>query len=208
MSPDPFKTPQTFKKLLLLLSYLSLNFIGYFLIQTLNPHGTQLSTSLDSKIPLIPIFVIPYMLFIFYPIFSLSLFWNNYKNYLSLSLSLIIITSISLLIYYMFQTEVTHPTILPTTNLTYLISLIYYYDAPVNTFPSLHVAIPTLCTLFIHEKNKSLFPYILPITIFIILSTLFIKQHVILDVITSILIALIIFKYRTSFVSQTNNFIH
>ena len=65
----------------------------------------------------------------------------------------------------------------------------YASDKPLNAFPSLHVGMSTLATLFVYRKRKKLGLAVLPVTVLIILSTVFIKQHVLLDVAGGLVLA-------------------
>ena len=190
---------ETANKIFLLLLVLFLNIVVYKLVQILVPSGISLSTQIDSAIPFVQYFVVPYYL---YPVFLLLpfvLFWKDYRSYRTMALSLITVLIISNAIYFAFQTEVSRPDIQTTDVFSKAVLAIYSADNPVNAFPSLHVAVPTIFTFFIFARSRKLGLCLLPITILIILSTLFIKQHVIADVVGGLLLAFVVFRYRKIF---------
>ena len=79
------------------------------------------------------------------------------------------------------------------------VSLVYSLDQPLNAFPSLHVAIPVIATLFIYLRNRKLGIYLLPVTMLVILSTVFIKQHAVFDVVGGLILAFGVFRFRHIF---------
>jgi membrane-associated phospholipid phosphatase len=187
------------KKIILLLTIIALYLGIYRLVQTMNPVGFNLEIGLDKHIPLIPEFAVIYLLYIPMIIFVLAFYWNDYKTYRSMSLMLIAVISIAIMIYSAFQTEVLRPIIASTDFFTRLTNTIYKYDMPNNTFPSLHVALTSTISAFVYEKNTRVGMFLIPLTFLIILSTMFIKQHVFLDIIGGLMLAFIIFKNKKVF---------
>jgi membrane-associated phospholipid phosphatase len=70
---------------------------------------------------------------------------------------------------------------------------------PTNAFPSLHVSLTLTISMFVYGKNRKVGIVLLIITFFIILSTMFVKQHVFLDVIGGLMLAFVIFKNKKVF---------
>jgi membrane-associated phospholipid phosphatase len=70
---------------------------------------------------------------------------------------------------------------------------------PTNAFPSLHVSLTSTISMFVYGKNRKVGIVLLIITFFIILSTMFVKQHVFLDVIGGLMLAFVIFKNKKVF---------
>jgi membrane-associated phospholipid phosphatase len=190
---------ERFKKIILLLTIIALYLGVYRLVQTINPVGSNLAIGLDKYIPLIPEFVVIYLLYIPMIIFVFAFYWNDYKTYRSMSLMLIAVISIAIMIYSVFQTEVLRPIISSTDFFTRLTNTIYKYDMPNNTFPSLHVALTSTISAFVYEKNTKVGLVLLPLAFLIILSTMFIKQHVVLDIIGGLILAFFIFKIKNVF---------
>jgi len=184
------------KKTILLLTIIALYLGIYRLVQIMNPVGINLEIRLDTYIPLIPEFAVIYLLHIPMIIFVFVFYWNDYKTYRSMSLMLIAVISIALMIYSAFQTEVFRPIIASTDFFTRLTNTIYEYDLPNNTFPSLHVALTSTISAFVYEKDTKVGMVLIPITFLIILSTMFIKQHVFLDIIGGLMLTFVIFKIK------------
>ncbi|MCE8424026.1 MAG: phosphatase PAP2 family protein [Candidatus Methanoperedens sp.] len=190
---------ERFKKIILLVTIIALYLGGYRLVQTMNPVGINLEIGLDTYIPLIPEFSVIYLLHIPMIIFAFAFYWNDYKTYRSMSFMLMAVILIALMIYYEFQTEVLRPIIASTDFFSRLTNTIYKYDMPNNAFPSLHVALTTTVSVFVYEKNIKVGMILLPLTFLIILSTMFIKQHVFLDIIGGLMLAFVIFKNKKVF---------
>jgi len=193
------KMQERFKKIILLLIIIALYLGIYRLVQIMNPIGINLEIGLDKHIPFIPEFAVIYLLYIPMIIFVFAFYWNDYKTYRSISLMLIAIISIAIMIYSAFQTEVFRPIIASTDFFTQLTNTIYEYDMPNNTFPSLHVALTSIISAFVYEKDTKVGMFLIPLTFLIILSTMFIKQHVFLDIIGGLMLAFIIFKNKKLF---------
>jgi membrane-associated phospholipid phosphatase len=105
---------------------------------------------------------------------------------------------ISFIIYYFFQTEgPSRPVILGNDILSRMLQYIYAIDHPYNSFPSIHVMSSYLLIRAIRNnswKTKWHQWLIGCSSASIILATMFIKQHVIMDVAAAILLVEILFK--------------
>lgn len=185
------------RPLSLLLTIPCLNLI-YFLLNNSDRGAYSLVTDLDNFIPLLKIFVIPYLGWYLYVLVILIFLCVKdrrvyYNTIITINASLLIAS----LIYYSFQTTVPRPTLEDQDLLTQLVLWVYGHDQPYNCFPSTHV-ITTYIMMngLAHSSAKTIFNQIIVYNfgILIILSTLFMKQHVILDVIGSILLVNIVFS--------------
>ena len=189
------------RKLGLFLLVVLLNSVGYKLAQFLRPEGVLVTTWLDSFIPFIPAFVVPYALYPIIGILPFVVFWKSYRKYKTVALSMVAVLAISIAVFLAFQTSITRVDFVVDDLFTWGVSVVYSLDEPLNALPSLHVAIPVIATLFIYAENKRLGLCILPMTVLVALSTVFIKQHAILDVIAGMALALAVFKCRKFFSS-------
>lgn len=158
----------------------------------------QLITTIDTNIPFIKEFIIPYILW--YPFMFLTLLFLclkdlkvYYRTLITLNLSLLS----CYLIYYFFQTTVPRPVVYGNDIFSYLTLLIYKFDKPFNCFPSIHVVTSYLMIKGINsvDCSKKIKHLVAFVSISIIVSTLFVKQHVILDVLSAILLGDIIFDF-------------
>lgn len=168
--------------------------VVYIIANNMYKQGHNLTIALDRQIPLIPIFIIPYVYWYLYMIIGYAVISvRNRQWYMKGLIGLFIGMWISYLIYFIFPTEIVRPVISEGGILNNLINIIYNSDRPFNCFPSLHV----LGTYFVmkmtkKENNKGLFIYTQIVGVLIILSTLFIKQHYVLDVVVSIILVEVI----------------
>ncbi|MBI4162275.1 MAG: phosphatase PAP2 family protein [Candidatus Aenigmarchaeota archaeon] len=187
------------KKIRLILLVVLLNSVGYKAAQFFRPEGFIIMTRLDSFVPFISYFVIPYALYPLVVSLPFYLYWKDYKKYKTMALSVAAVLLISVMIYFASQTQVTRAEVQPQNVFDDLVLFVYSLDNPVNALPSLHVSLPTLATLFIFLRNRKLGFYITPVTILIILSTIFIKQHAVLDVFAGLFLAFAVFRIRHVF---------
>lgn len=173
--------------------------ISYTLLNNSNRRIYSLITKMDMNIPFVKLFIIPYI--IWYPFLFLGLCYlcqkdrdMYYKTVISFDMGLVV----CYVFYYFFQTTVPRPVIHGHDFFSILIGLIYLADKPYNCFPSIHVLTSYLLMKSIRwskVKNKSVCYLINICGALIIISTVFIKQHVILDVASGILFGDLVFSF-------------
>lgn len=173
----------------------------YQILNERSHKAVDLTTPIDQAIPFLPVFIIPYILWYAYLSYYLVYFcFKDTKVYLK-TLSLMVIGEcVCFVIYFFFQTTVPRPDIVADDFLTMLVQWMYTIDQPYNCFPSLHV-LTTFAIMLpaLHIKNKHVINNLL-IHVggsLIIVSTLFVKQHVIFDVIGSMFV--VAFLYGLTF---------
>jgi len=161
------------------------------------PRYTRLdaSTSMDAATPLIPIFVIFYLLSYIFPL-AAFLAANNIKQ-LKTIFKIFILQLLTFSIFFtLIPVAIQHQPILTNDIFSRILILIRtIIDNEWNAFPSHHVASAFLTFLIVKEEKKQ---FIIPVFIaafLIIISTLFTKQHVILDVIAGLLLSSIFYLY-------------
>ena len=155
--------------------------------------SVQVNTSLDDLIPYLSWFVIfyvawmplLYIAFIYLGITNRSLYWRTIIAYNAA-------VTVSNLIFILFPTSMPRPEISGNDIFNMLVLFIYNHDQPVNCFPSIHCL--TTYLLFISMIRHQLFSVGMRVlfSVFfwsIIASTVFIKQHALVDVIGGILLA-------------------
>jgi membrane-associated phospholipid phosphatase len=191
------------KKLPYLLLLLVFPLLGA-VYQMLNNRPNQavvLSTTLDQGIPFLPVFIIPYILWYGYIFCYLIYFWFKDSKVYVKTISLIVTGElICFLIYYFFQTHVPRPALEGDGFITMMVQWIYNKDQPYNCFPSIHVLttfVVMLASLHINNKHILNTVCIHIVGSLIIISTLFVKQHVIFDMMASMF--LVTFLYGLSF---------
>jgi len=162
-------------------------FVFTSLIQHFRSHGFSTAIGLDGLIPFVPVFIIPYLFHFPFIILSIYMLRNAPEERKGLLTSLFLATLISQIIYIIWQTEMVRPDIIVTDIFTLLTSFVYSFDSMVNLLPSLHVVHIACCLFFI--RNKGYWWRI--VGFLIIISTVFVKQHYILDIFTGIALAII-----------------
>ncbi|MDD2504650.1 MAG: phosphatase PAP2 family protein [Bacilli bacterium] len=143
---------------------------------------------------------------IWYPFELTSLFYlykKDFNTYFKSISALIISLVIMHLIFIIYPTMVDRPVVDSFNSLTSLIVYITFKsDTPVNCFPSGHCIICFIMIFsFLKTKNmkletKSIF---IGINILIVLSTLFVKQHVLYDVFGALVLSFISFYFFSKF---------
>ena len=156
-----------------------------------------LSTDVDSMIPFLPVFILPYIIWYAFIFGYLVYFWYKDIRVYMKTLTLIVVGElICFLIYFFFQTTVPRPKLVGDGILIDLVGMIYSHDQPYNAFPSIHV-LTTFAIILgsISIRNKHIIHSIfIPVMgSLIILSTLFVKQHYILDMFASMFLTSFIY---------------
>ena len=172
---------------------------GYRLTQILKPEGVVVSTALDSFIPFVDFFVVFYIAYYLFLLIPVIVYWKGYRDYWKMMLSFLAAILISLAVYAGFQTEVVRPGVEGTGLFSQLVLGVYQADRPVNALPSLHVSLTLLAVLFVFGRSRRLGLAILPLATLNVLSTLFIKQHAVLDVLAGAGLGAVVFRYRDAF---------
>lgn len=176
--------------------YLPLN------IERANLHSFK--TPIDDFIPLLTFFVTFYVSYGIFLIFTFAYFISKSKPH---ELNVILLSTIisclfSYFIYVLFQNYVLRPNI----DIKNVFDAIYVWGnswlAPYNAFPSLHVAITTICTISFWRLKSKVFKLILVWAILIIASTVLTKQHYFLDVLSGLILGILSFKIANAFLKQ------
>lgn len=196
---DKFKALSK-ENLLLLLFSAPFNFAIYYLARYLAKarYHYCLLTPIDEMIPLIP--------------WTIIFYWGCYVVWV-INYCLCVICdenqsgefikthyigeTICFIIMIIFPTIMPRPEILGTDFFSRMVNVQYTIDAADNLFPSIHCFVSYLC--WIGVRNNPNIPkwyqntsFVLAILVFI--STLTVKQHVILDVFASVIVAQIAYK--------------
>jgi membrane-associated phospholipid phosphatase len=156
-----------------------------------------LQTSFDRLVPFIPQFIVIYNTL--EPVLYASLlffFIFHPKIFTAFASAMIALFLVSNAVYVLFQTKVPRPVLSQDTN-WYVNKVIELYksDNPYNCFPSLHCGTSTLAASFWFVKKRyRIIAFLMAIwAVLIILSTQFLKQHVVVDITGSIIALLLYF---------------
>lgn len=200
--------------LMILLFYILLNTILYNWTGSIYPQGSgfRLDFLGDNLIPFVPEMAIFYV-YLFYSMVIISMVYfgiiDSEKGY-ALGWSLVLINLIAIIIYivfpvstYWWRLELWFKQYLYQGYWAQIVFGIYGTDTSFNCLPSLHAAVSTIIfyswfryyKLKPNLKKKTVAIITLIIASGVILSTMFIKQHYILDEITGVLLAWLVGKY-------------
>lgn len=184
-----------YKIIVMIIALIIFQVFSYY-VAKLTPFDAHILTSnIDLKIPFLSGFIYFYIMW-YILLFTLPLFMyiKDEEGLCKYFVSSFICLIISTLIFIFYPTIVIRPEIITNNFTNNIVSLIYLIDNPaMNCLPSGHCII---CFLYIFTffKNKniniSIRISVEIISILIILSTLFTKQHVIIDVLTALVISL------------------
>jgi membrane-associated phospholipid phosphatase len=165
----------------------------YFPINRAVQGGVILATPLDALIPLWPIWAIPYLLSLGW--WMGCFIWATWKMDLTLYQAFIVcmiaIMLVSYAVYLLYPTYVARPLLEGNDWQMKLMYLIYSNDRSYNAFPSGHTYTTVLIGLFWwrwYPRQRWLW---VGITVIILLSTLFTRQHNLPDLAGGILLALL-----------------
>lgn len=160
-------------------------------------------SSLDYSIPFCEYFIIPYVLWFFFIAFTVYWFMfknKNEKEYLQLILNLGIGMTIFLFISWLYPNgHFLRPDVFPRDNIfTDMVRILYQADTSTNIIPSIHVynsvaaciAVMRCQTLRDHRIVRT---GTCLLTGLIILATVFLKQHTIIDVVMAFALNFIVY---------------
>ncbi len=163
-------------------------------------HYAIIHTAIDDYIPFIEVFIIPYYMWFLYVSLTLLFFMvsfdasDYYKNFFFLATGMTVFLVISTLFPNMHHLR---PAVMPRDNIfTDLVKVIYNSDTPTNLWPSIHVynSIGTMIAVHHSKRFNKLGTIIMDIIGFlIIISTVFVKQHSVYDVITACIMAIVFY---------------
>lgn len=170
---------------------------------------TIIKTQWDDWIPFIPEFIYPY--YIYFPFMLLVVPISKTRlQFYHVVTAFAILESTAIATFILFPTKMIRPFVEPI-NFTYqLLDSMYSVDPGYNLLPSLHVGHSVLVSVFFFVYERKYFLPVFLIAITICLSTVFIKQHYVIDIPFGILYSLtaynlakyIIYKNRNKWVME------
>lgn len=173
-------------------------FLLYIPLNHDNGNVHNLVTALDRSIPFSQFFVVPYLAW--YALIFVFLFWFMLEDngiYLSALFSILAGLLASFLIFRFFQTFVPRPVVPEQGIFMQLTRMVYNLDNPYNAFPSIHVMTSSIIFLggkHAKEYSKSISWLAQGTAVLIVLSTLFLKQHTLLDAAGGIILGVTLYK--------------
>ena len=179
----------------LILLYLLIYFPWFsWLEKHVTKHFHIIHMSVDDRIPFVEFFIVPYLLwFAYVAIAVMYFFFQNKSEYYRLCAFLFIGMTVFLIVSTVYPNgHYLRPVYFERNNIfTELVRGLYRTDTPTNLFPSIHVynSIGVNIAIWHSEnfkKNKRIRYGSAVLMVSIILSTMFLKQHSVFDVITGI----------------------
>ena len=170
---------------------------------TENSNYHVIHSALDDKIPFIEYFIVPYLLwFLFIAVVFLYFFFTDVEGFYKLAK----ISFIGMTIFLVISTLIPNglelrPVVFPRDNVfTDMVKMLYKTDTPTNVFPSLHVFNSLAACVAIADSKKlqqhkavSTAAYIL--AGMIVLATMFLKQHSVIDVMGAVLMVYTLYQF-------------
>ncbi len=175
----------------------------FWLEQTVTDEFHLIHTTLDEKIPFIEHFIIPYLLwFAFIAVFVVYFFFKDKKEFYQLAAFLISGMTLFLIISTVFPNGLMlRPTSFARDNIFVdLCKGLWKADTATNVFPSIHVYNSiVVATAVVKSKHLKKYRWVqissVILATLIVLSTMFLKQHSVIDVIGGIVLAAIIYPF-------------
>lgn len=193
--------------LLLLYFMIYLPWFGH-LEKTVTTHFHVIHVALDDYIPFCEYFIIPYFLWFGYVAWGIGYFYfKNKDEYFRLCTMLFTGMTIFLVISTIYPNgHYLRPTAFARDNVfVHMVKCLYAADTATNLFPSIHVYNSIAVNLAVwHSENfrdkKVIRTGSAVLMVSIILSTMFLKQHSVFDVVTGIIMA--VFMYMLVYVQN------
>ena len=159
----------------------------------------------DDKIPFCPYFIIPYVLWYFFLIGTVIYFavsCPSKKEYYQYLGTLGVGMTLFLLISYVYPNgQQLRPDLSNAGNGVFIsvVRFLYKIDTPTNIFPSMHVFNATASCIALYQnercrKNKIFTVSQIILGVSIVLSTMFLKQHSVADVMTALILNILCYQ--------------
>ena len=187
----------------LLLLYFFLYFPWFdYLEKTVTTHFHVIHVTLDDYIPFCEYFIIPYLAWFGYVAFGVCyFFFKNKEEYYRLCTTLFTGMTIFLIVSTLYPNgHYLRPAYFDHNNICIqLVKWLYSTDTPTNLFPSIHVynSICVNAAIWHSEdfkKHKAVRYGSAVLMVLIILSTMFLKQHSVFDVVTGTVLAVSLYS--------------
>lgn len=174
----------------------ALNGISYYFTKLItgSGHHFDFTTAVDQMIPFVPVWILAYI-FIAYFQWGVGYYLiacQDKKTMIFIVGAEIMAKIPSLIIFLLIPTTMARPDVTGTDVFSFLVRFIYLSDTPDNLFPSYHVleSYMLLRILPMMKNAPEWYKKMTPAaTLLVILSTVFVKQHVIVDILGGIAVS-------------------
>lgn len=173
----------------------TLYLLAFFLLENRLSAIHIIHCAVDNFIPFCEYFIVPYLMWFFYVFFTVAYFAfvnKNNEEYKPLIWTLLAGMVVFLIISYVYPNgQLLRPELTGDTIFKRLVLNLYATDTSTNILPSLHVFHSVACMIAIEKHDKVhkhpiVLNFIRILTVSIILSTMFLKQHSFIDVVTAL----------------------
>ena len=179
--------------LLIVLLFNIFVFYGIALLMGNSTHRHDPSISVDSKIPFIPSFMLFYVLaYVQWVVTYIAHSHPSVESCYRLVAADLIAKFLCMLSFIFLPTQMTRPEITGSGFWEQCVNFLYTIDRPISLLPSLHCLVSWICfrtTMYLPQKRGLYIAAQGILTLLILASTVLIKQHTLLDVITGVLAA-------------------
>ena len=177
-----------------------LSWFGY-LEKTVKRPANLIHMNLDDKIPFCEVFIVPYLLwFVYISAVVLYFFFKDKQDYYRACTFLFTGMTVFLVVSTLWPNgHHLRPAVMPRDNIfSTMVAMLYKTDTPTNLWPSIHVynSLGAHFAVFRNEKlHRKPVVHIgsLVLCVSIILSTMFLKQHSVFDVLTVFIMAAVMY---------------
>ncbi|MDD3794375.1 MAG: phosphatase PAP2 family protein [Lachnospiraceae bacterium] len=189
-----------YKHGLWIVAYMIFYMMGFFILENAgHRHYHVIHSWLDDQIPFCEYFIIPYLLWFVY--LAVGVCWfifrnQNKREYYQLISVLAIGMTIFLVVSCIYPNKQDlRPAVFANQNIfTQMVQLLYKGDTPTNILPSIHVFNSLVMFYAVNgseqlKKKKGIRIFTGILTVSIVLSTMFLKQHSVVDVSLGILMS-------------------
>ena len=154
------------------------------------PNVLFLRTPIDDLIPVVGPFVIPYVSlrpFLYGSALVFLLFRARISRSAALSMTVVLLVSYAF--YVFLQSYIDRPILAGDDVFSRMIRDVYASDQPYNDFPSLHASLSTIFAIHWWHVDRRIGVPVAIWVVLIVVSTVFVKQHYVADMIAGVLLA-------------------
>ena len=192
-----------YKHTLIIPIYGILYMLAFRYVEQRNVPINIIHMKIDDYIPFCEYFIVPYLLWFAYvagTVFYFAFFNKNKQEYWQFILTLGIGMTLFIFVSLLYpngqnlRSELTGDSIF-----IHLVQYLYTIDTPTNILPSIHVFNSIACCIAIFQhkpfqKRKALLTGTAILTTLIVMATVFLKQHTLVDVIAAVALNIVCFQ--------------
>ena len=159
----------------------------------------------DQYIPFCEVFIIPYFMWFIYMAYGITylILQENGLEYYRVAGALSFGMTLFIIISFLWPNQIAiRPETFPRENVfTDMVRYLYSIDTPTNVLPSIHVFNSitihiALCRTKRYQEHRHLIVLSFIFTTLIVLSTMFLKQHTIIDVLAGIALITVLYPFN------------